>query len=579
MAFPKTKIGALGLYERGLEGKHARLHFNWSDEHLEPILAILEGDDEHDYSDLDPEEWRALAGMLRTTFAEHQTRGMDVRLSLAKTFYAETPARYRHNLETYALIRPTRLLAVRTGWITSTLGNIRQRKQTVIVATQKLIDRCIEAGIDPTEQPDDPTELVVLRDADKKPIDYVDTEHTRRIRCELQEINAGQATQTWLMDGKVYKPGPQRRIYVGDFSRGGRGYHAGLSHQNCLKAIRQTIKFVNDDGEVLDTVEWDYAQLHIRMAYDLAGLPMPEGDLYDLGEGYDRKLAKIGLNALFSADGVPGATWSLAKVMAQHNVPAPRPGRTPLGEHDLDEVYVTKGDILRCLPPAQRYIDALIAKHPGIAHLFGTDLGAQLQVLDSNCAVRIMLRVKRESGVVPLSNYDSFRVPTELLPLVERAAERAYRTEIRKFRSKVEGRLQASVGTPGTATGGEGQGEGQGRGAEHPGPVRMEVVTTSLPVLVSVRPPSDSTPSLNHSLPPPRQRGITPSRESPPTPAPINSGPSGDEGCPQDTDDPFSCVERYSPASFMPALIARMDRAAVRPVRAISPTPTWTKAR
>src|SRR5271154_3054268 len=120
MPFPVLNLADLGLYEPGLEGKHARLHFNWSDEHLEPILAILEGDDEHDYPDLDPEEWRAFAGMLRTTFVEHQTRGMDVRLSLAKTFYSETPARYRHNLETYALIRPTRLLAVRTGWITST---------------------------------------------------------------------------------------------------------------------------------------------------------------------------------------------------------------------------------------------------------------------------------------------------------------------------------------------------------------------------------------------------------------------------------------------------------------------------
>jgi hypothetical protein len=564
MPFRLITLADLGPYEVGLEGKHVPLYLNWSEGQVEPIVEMLKSDDEHEYPDLDSEEWRAFAGMLRTTFTEHQTLGMDVRLSLAKTFYAETPARYRHILETYALIRHTRLLAVRTGWITSTLGNIRQRKQTVIVATQKLIDRCIAAGIDPTEQPGGPTETIILRDADKNPIDYEETERVLRMRAEMKEINAGQATQTWLMDGEVYKPGPARRIFVGSMDRGGRPYHSGLSHQNCKKAIRQTIKFVRQDGEVVDTGEWDAPQLHISMAYELARATMPEGDLYDVGDGFDRKLVKIGTNALFcavSANVDRAASWSLAEVMAKNNVanPVSTLGRTPITEHDLDDIHVTDSDIYRCLPKAGEYIKAIRRRHPGIAHLFGTDLGAQLQVLDSDAAVRLMLRIKRESGVVPLSNHDSFRVPVDLLPQVEKAAERVYRTVIRKFRSRVEGRLQAPVRTTEASSGSQSEAEGQGESREARGRVHMEVVTTSLPVLVSVRSPSDSTPLLNNSLPPPRQREITPSRGSPPTPAPSHSGPSGDEGCPQDTDDPFSCVERHTPASFMSALVARMD--------------------
>lgn len=544
MPFPLTTLGALGPYEPGLEGKHARLHLNWSEAQLGAIVAVLR--DELDYPDLPHDQWLACAAIARTVFVENQSRRLDVRLSLAKTFYTGTATRYRHHLEKYTLISRARKLLEQAGWIEGTLGNWRQRKQTVVRATERLIDLCTPL-IDVTERPDDHPESIILRDADKQPVDYPETEHIRWMRRELEEINAAQATQTWLMDGEVYKPGPLRRMFAETMQRGGRAYHSGQSHQNCKKATRHTIKFVADDGEVLNTAEWDYANLHPRIAYDLAGAQRPDGDLYEISD-LDRKLVKIGMNALFSADSVTSATWSLAEVMAKNNQPqaVSSPGRTRLTEHDADEVHVTKSDILRCLPPAQRYIEAIHHKHPGISHLFGTDLGARLQVVDSNCAIRTIRGVLHKTGIAPLCMHDSFIGPARIETVIQAEAEKAYRKEIKKLKRR-NGTIQGTEG-------------GRGEGA-HASPVHMEVVTTSLPVQVSASTPSDFTPLPINSHPPPRRWGINSSRSSPPTPASIHSSPPVDEGCPLDNEDPFSCPERYTPAEFMAAVASYRGRA------------------
>ncbi len=164
----------------------------------------------------------------------------------------------------------------------------------------------------------DPPEVLILRDANKRLIDYADNAETRRIRFKLIAINDALAAAKLTHRGQLVRPGEilvidGDRILVrnalhrifnrGSFDLGGRFY--GAWWQNIKNAERRQIG-VNGSR----SVELDHSQLHPRLLYAIAGKSI-DGDAYEI-EGWNRSLVKEAMNTLINADDELSAMQSIA---------------------------------------------------------------------------------------------------------------------------------------------------------------------------------------------------------------------------------------------------------------------------
>ncbi len=209
----------------------------------------------------------------------------------------------------------------------------------------------------------DPPEIVILRDANKRFIDYTDNAETRRIRFNLLAINDALATTELTYQGRLMRPGgilevEGERIVVrnalyrvfnrGAFDLGGRFY--GAWWQNITSDERRCISL--NGGPC---IELDYSQLHPRLLYAIAGKPLT-GDAYTI-EGWNRPLVKEAMNTLINADDELSAMRSIAQSIG--------------GKGAFDK--------------AQKLTGQIRAKHPGIADSFGTGAGLRLMRKAFNC--------------------------------------------------------------------------------------------------------------------------------------------------------------------------------------------------
>jgi hypothetical protein len=234
-----------------------------------------------------------------------------------------------------------------------------------------------------------PLEIIILRDTDGNPVDYRDSRETRRMRKQLLEFNEALLGQQIALGDRVIREGDRldnggraqaklhRVFHRSDFNLGGRFY--GGYWQNI--GDRDRIKI---NGE--DTVEHDYAGMHIRLLYAEAGKPAP-ADPYDV-DGWPRKQIKLAL---------------LIAINARTHIDAVRA---------LADALRIGGGVAAPFATAQALIRAAKAHHPHIAHAIGSDAGVRLMREDSKIAAQVMREVMRATGVVPLPVHDSFIVPT-----------------------------------------------------------------------------------------------------------------------------------------------------------------------
>jgi hypothetical protein len=246
-----------------------------------------------------------------------------------------------------------------------------------------------------------PLEIIVLRDADGNPIDYRDNRETRRMRKQLSEFNEILLGQRIALGDRIIREGDRldngaraqaqlHRVFNrGDFNLGGRFY--GAHWQNI--GDREQIKI---NGE--DTVELDFAGMHIRLLYAEAGKP-PPSDPYDV-DGWPRKQIKLAL---------------LIAINARTHIDAVRALTDALRLERVANPYAT----------AQGLIRAAKAAHPHIAHAIGSDAGVRLMRRDSEIAAQVMRDVMRATGIVPLPVHDSFIVPTTYEERLKEAMENA----------------------------------------------------------------------------------------------------------------------------------------------------------
>jgi hypothetical protein len=266
-----------------------------------------------------------------------------------------------------------------------------------------------------------PLEIIMVRDAEGNPIDYLDNRDTRRMRKNLAALNEGLLSQQIGLGERIVREGDrlenggrarvqlQRIFHRGDFNLGGRFY--GGHWQNMKERQRLSI-----NGE--DTVEIDYVAMHIRLLYQDAGKQLI-GDPYDL-EGWPRGHAKLALLIAINARTTINAVRALADALRLDGVSDP-------------------------FRSAQKLVAAVKARHPDIGHAFGSDAGVRLMHRDSDIAEGVMLEMLHATGIAPLPIHDSFIVPASQKERLNEAMEN-------NFPCHTTGQKSLVIPTPNLAT-------------------------------------------------------------------------------------------------------------------------------
>ncbi len=192
-----------------------------------------------------------------------------------------------------------------------------------------------------------------------------------------------------------------RRIFSrGSFEKGGRFY--GGWWQFIPSDYR---RYITING--LPTVEVDYSELHPRMMYQDAQLPLPEGDLYDLdlrfdGKEYDkdvepyrskRKVIKTYINAMINDDR----------------------GSFKLNSQQIKTMEMSTAELEKLV----------IKKHPIIEEIKGKGYGLRYQFIDSQIAEKVMMKLV-DQNILCLPVHDSFLCQEHHLPELQLAMKEAY---------------------------------------------------------------------------------------------------------------------------------------------------------
>jgi hypothetical protein len=240
-------------------------------------------------------------------------------------------------------------------------------------------------------------ETIVLRDrANKTEVDYAETADTVVMREQVRILNDHLAQLELRHRGQKFDIPIGRRIFNDSFDRGGRFYCHGPSFQNMPARQRLELDWIID-GTAHPTVEIDYANLHIRMAYSEAGTRIPHGDQYTI-DGFDRALVKVAVNTLFNAPTTNSAILAITEELRY------APALRAVGD-------VKSSNRSPCRALAKRVVAAIHHKHRRIKSYFGSDCGAPFQRQDSDMAMEVMTRMIQRTGRCPLPIHDSFLVP------------------------------------------------------------------------------------------------------------------------------------------------------------------------
>ena len=290
------------------------------------------------------------------------------------------------------------------------VDNPAKSKLSRMRATQKLISLVKEEHkvVLPMIRRDETEEIIILKDTEKKQIEYEDTDATRQMRENLRLINRNldrHATLLYAKDSElealntIIRKDPKkgaidftkkrlRRIFNnGSWEQGGRLYDGWW--QNVPREYRHYIR-LNDK----DVAELDFSGLHINMLYAMAKQPMPKGDVYFL-EGYSnshifRTFVKTMLQAMVNAATREKARQALHKSVRKDK------------ELELPSEISSTGQ--RDIYPL---MDAFQRKHKPIEEFFCTGKGIDLQYLDSQMAEKVMLHFSK-MGYAILPLHDSF---------------------------------------------------------------------------------------------------------------------------------------------------------------------------
>lgn len=301
---------------------------------------------------------------------------------------------------------------------------IGEGQVTRVVATEKLGKLLQnEIKLSPMDElPSPMRETILLRDQDKRLVEYDDTEDTIRMRSNLARINRVLrrnwpdieiSRDEWVNLQKRLEVKEDRvpidlsnrylhRIFNdGSFLMGGRFY--GGWWQNVPSGLRPYIRI---NGKL--TVEIDYSSIHPRMMYAREGLEAPE-DPYDIGLDPEfRNAVKQTFNAMINA---------------------PSNRISPVSSFNADAIGMSWREFRNLVQQA----------FSPIAKYFGTGEGVRLQKVDSDILEKVLLHFASH-GIPCLPIHDSVIMHYGYADELEAVMAQAFE-EVTGIPGKVKGKL------------------------------------------------------------------------------------------------------------------------------------------
>jgi hypothetical protein len=216
-----------------------------------------------------------------------------------------------------------------------------------------------------------------------------------RLRKQLRKIRDKQDRKSFLekrhclnelgvefLMFRLVKESLHRVFNRGSFDCNGRAY--GALHQKLPKELRP---FIHIDGR--PTLEIDFRAYHVIMLYHLKGIDYPE-DPYTVCGGLEmRKAFKIASLIGINAPTIRKAYRAILAKFEEENIPLPMVKR-----------------------PLKYLIETYKARHQPIADSICSDVGIELQNIDSHIMNSILMRLM-DMGILGLSVYDSVIVAEE----------------------------------------------------------------------------------------------------------------------------------------------------------------------
>lgn len=302
---------------------------------------------------------------------------------------------YDNQFEDYNVMMYILDYLIANEYINQKLGFINyidtKGRRTVIWSREKLIElfNCNNIKASDIKNRESFNE-VVIRDEDKNPIDYNETEFIKSLRYEIGQINIEYAKHSIKMLDDFIFPRIQAIYSRSSLKCGGRLYdkpQRGMNYQTASKEARKTITI---DGS--KTVEVDYSGLHINMLYAIEHIQYPldkspysfwvdvQLDQSPNNLEIAKKQAKKAMFTLMNAKSIKDALWVLR-----------------------DEDYTVDWDNL---------IDLMLKEHQAIKKYIGSDMGITLQNLDSKMMIDIIEDLHGK-GILCLGIHDSVIIQEE----------------------------------------------------------------------------------------------------------------------------------------------------------------------
>lgn len=247
-----------------------------------------------------------------------------------------------------------------------------------------------------------------LRDSDSKLMEFPKNNEVKKMITKIKAINKAAKIADFTYKGENMADVQFKRIFNGDFDKGGRFYTDGGVIQCWNQADRLDIQI---DGEPV--VEMDFGCFHPRMLYDLEGIALREGfDPYyvEWGGHYDssevRAFVKRALLIMINAEHEVGARGAIGKLIADETKAA----RRAAGK---GQEYPKKYGSITSPVAITALMDELSMRNQSIEYYFNSGHGIVLQNMDSQIAEYVLDHFAVR-GEVAVSVHDSFIVKESL---------------------------------------------------------------------------------------------------------------------------------------------------------------------
>jgi hypothetical protein len=361
---------------------------HWTSGYVEAVTRELSPQGRQPRSELREGVATIIPALMANLMVLHRTRPKGSRLvvglrHLKKTRYDRKGMRRLSDV--------LRVLEV-TGLIHRNEGEFKKLR-TTIVAIRRLKHQLLDPAVSLADvvkaegeelirlaaRPDKPR--IAGRKQPKVPTDYEDTAETRRMRKELEEINAFLGKQEITLEGGEVPPFRLIRYFLlkrkGDpktFNQHGRLYGGFWM---TLKATERHRLRINEEP----IADLDYASMFPRLAYAHLGLKAPDGDLYAIpGLEEHREGAKAAFSTLFSY---------------------------------RKKMEVLPAHVRKQLPPgwnAKRVKQTFADHYPELSGLFECDIGLDLMFTESRILLAALGELMRQ-GIPALPMHDGMMVP------------------------------------------------------------------------------------------------------------------------------------------------------------------------